>query len=85
MFLLPQHFQQQEDHFVHQLASNARISGPYDYGVRSLEIDLTAFEDWQFAVSKASGRTKGGTLFDFESGEVPRLDLRSYGDGAVKK
>ena len=46
---------------------------------------MTAFEDWQFAVSKASGRTKGGTLFDFESGEVPRLDLRSYGDGAVKK
>ena len=85
MFLLPQHFQQQEDHFAHQLASSARISNPFDYGFRSLEIELTAFEDWQFAVAKASGRTKSGTLFNFDSGEVPRLDLGSCDDGAVKK
>ena len=85
MFLLPQHFQQQEDHFDHQLANSARISTPFDYGFRSLEIDATAFEDWQFGVTQASGRTKTGTLFSFESGEVPRLDLRSCDDGAVKK
>jgi type VI secretion system protein ImpJ len=85
MFLLPQHFQQQEDYFDQQLASGARISGPFDYGFRWLEIDSTAFEDWQFSVAKASGRTKNGTLFNFESGEVPRLDLSSCDDGAVRK
>ena len=85
MFLLPQHFQRQEAHFDYQLAANTRVSTPFDYGFREVEIDPTAFEDWQFGVAKATGRTKNGTVFGFEAGEVPRLDLRTCDDGEVKK
>lgn len=85
MFLLPQHFQRQEAHFDQQLASSSRISGPFNYGFRNVEIDSAGFEDWQFCLDKASGRTKGGTLFSFESGEVPRLDLRTCDDGEIRR
>lgn len=83
MFLLPQHFQRQEVHFDQQLAENSRVSSPYCYGFRNVEVDSTAFEDWQLSVQHASGRTKAGTLFSFEPGDVPRLDLRSCDDGEV--
>ena len=85
MFLLPQHFQRQEVYFDHQLAASAHVGTPYNYGLRNLEIDETGFEDWQFCVVAASGRTKNGTLFEFESGEIARLDLRKCDDGEVKK
>lgn len=85
MFLLPQHFQRQEAHFDQQIANSAKISGPFEYGFRNVEIDAAGFDDWQFTVERVSGLTKGGTLFAFETGEVPRLDLRSCDDGEVKK
>jgi len=85
MFLLPQHFQRQEAHFEQQLAGNARVSGSFEYGFRHIEIDLKGFEDWQFGIETASGRTKEGTLFAFESGEIPRLNLRTCNDGEVRK
>ena len=80
MFLLPQHFQRQEVHFDHQLATNSRVETPYCYGFRNLEVDQSAFEDWQFSVLNATGRTKDGTLFEFEAGEIPRLDIKSCDD-----
>jgi len=85
MFLLPQHFQRQESHFFQQLALGAEVSAPFSYGFRSIQIDASGFDDWQFVLDRASGFTKSGTLFSFESGEVPRLDLRSCDDGEVKK
>lgn len=85
MFLLPQHFQRQEAHFDQQVALSARVERPFCYGFREIEVDTTAFEDWQFSITRASGRTKSGTLFAFESGEIPRIDLASIDDGDVKK
>ncbi|MFK7767211.1 MAG: type VI secretion system baseplate subunit TssK [Mariniblastus sp.] len=85
MFLLPQHFQRQEVYFDHQLATSSRIETPFYYGFQNLEIDEKAFEDWQFGVLKASGRTKQGTLFEFEANEIPRLDIKTCDDGEVKK
>jgi type VI secretion system ImpJ/VasE family protein len=85
MFLLPQHFQRQEAHFQQQLGLSANVSGPFEYGFRNIQIDPAGFDDWQFTLERTSGLTKGGTLFSFASGEVPRLDLRSCDDGEVKK
>lgn len=85
MFLLPQHFQRQEVYFDHQLATSARIESPYGYGFRNVEMEETAFEDWQFNLVSASGRTKSGTLFEFGAGEVPRLDLSKCDAGEVRK
>ena len=85
MFLLPQHFQRQEAYFDGKLADQARVSVPYCYGFRSIEVDSTAFEDWQLSIDRASGRTKAGTLFNFEAGEIPRLDIRSCDDGEVRR
>lgn len=85
MFLLPQHFQRQEVYFDHQLATSSRVESPFGYGFRNVEIDETAFVDWQFCLVNASGRTKGGTLFEFGAGEVPRLDIRSCDDGEIRR
>lgn len=85
MFLLPQHFQGQENYFDHQLAASARIDTPYAYGFRELRVDSTAFEDWKLKVTQAAGRTHVGTLFEFIENEIPTLDLRTCDDGEAKR
>ena len=84
MFLLPQHFQGQEDFFESQVASSSRIDQPYGYGFCDLEIEKSAFEDWKLTVTRAVGRTQDGTLFDYLPNEIPSLDLRTCDDGEAK-
>ena len=64
MFLLPHHFQQSETFDAEQLALSSRFDHPYGYGFHALEIDEVAFENWQLAIRRASGRCKDGTIFD---------------------
>ena len=85
MFLLPQHFQRQEAYFDQQVGLSTRVSSPFGYGFRNIEIDSEGFSDWQFCLERASGSTKGGTLFSFESGDIPRIDLRTCDNGEVQK
>ncbi|MEL7498861.1 MAG: type VI secretion system baseplate subunit TssK [Planctomycetota bacterium] len=85
MFLLPQHFQGQENYFESQLSASSRVDQTFGYGFRDLEIDSTAFEDWKLTVSRATGRTQEGTLFDFLPNEIPSLDLRTCDDGQAKQ
>lgn len=85
MFLLPQHFQGQENYFDSQVAASSRIDSPYGYGFRDLAIDSDAFEDWKLTVTQAAGRTSDGTLFDFTANEIPSLDLRTCDDGEAKQ
>ena len=75
MFLLPHHFQQSETFDAEQLALSSRFDHPYGYGFHALEIDEVAFENWQLAIRRASGRCKDGTIFDFSQGEIGRVDL----------
>lgn len=83
--MLPQHFQRQELHVEEKFAEAARVDAPFSYGIRELEIEESAFENWQLVVHKVSGRTKAGTLFQFEEGEIGRLDLRTCDDGEARK
>lgn len=84
MFLLPQHFQWQEIYFDDQLGFSSQVNAPYYYGFRHLDIDLVALENWQVVVS-ASGRTKNGTLFHLDEGEVVRLDIQAEENAELKK
>ena len=85
MFLLPQHFQYQEQHFEQQLANSAFVSHSYNYGFDVLELDPEALGNWHVAVNRASGRSKLGYLFKFAANEIPRIDLKTYESGDVKR
>lgn len=85
MFLLPQHFQRQEIYYDQQLADAARVSAPFSHGFRELQFDAAALENWELVVTRASGRTKSGTVFDFAAGEVGRLNIKTAGDGQANQ
>ena len=74
---MPQHFQRQDLYFENQLGLSAAVNNSFAYGFQTLEIDEKALENWQLIVTRATGRTKSGSLFDFSGGEVVRLDLNS--------
>jgi len=76
MFLLPQHFQQNEAHFTEAIAASSRIDHAYSYGYFHWELDADALQVWRIEVRRLVGRTKSGLQFAFQSGEVPSLDLR---------
>jgi type VI secretion system protein ImpJ len=84
MFLLPQHFQQQELYYLEQSGLSSYIDHPYHYGFRALEIELSAFESWQLRLGRISGRCKNGLQFDLEQGEAPQIDLKTAEDGQVE-
>ena len=84
MFLMPQHFQHQELHFDQQMGQSAFVDNPYAYGFSRLELDSDALANWQVALTSASGRTRLGSVFNFQANEVARLDLQKAADGTIK-
>ena len=85
MFLMPQHFQHQELHFERQLAESAFVDNPVAYGFSRLEIDSDAMSNWQIAINRASGRSRLGFVFDFQTNEIARMDLKTAAEGTVKQ
>lgn len=75
MFLLPQHFQQQELYFSAQIAANSRLDHCYPYGVMDFELSNEGLNAWKVQVQRLVGRTKSGLQFSFREGEVPSLNL----------
>lgn len=64
MFLLPQHFQYQDDYHQHQLVETAQRVTPFDWGVQQLEIDEDALAQGVLAFYRLKMVFPDGTFYD---------------------
>jgi type VI secretion system protein ImpJ len=72
MLMEPQHFQQQERFFEHQLASNIGNTQRWAWGFTLLEINHALLEQGKIALSRAKGIFPDGTSFSLpEDGPLP--------------
>lgn len=73
MFLRPQHFQQHDRYFEHQIASRCRHLAPYCWGFNQLQFDQSLLALGKLAVVTAAGMFPDGTLFNV--GYDPKFPL----------
>ncbi|MBS8268251.1 type VI secretion system baseplate subunit TssK [Halomonas litopenaei] len=64
MFLQPQHFQYQDEFHQHQLGEASTRSGPFNWGVQALEVDLDELAHGRLKLSRLKMVFADGTLFD---------------------
>lgn len=76
MFLQPQHFQQQERYFHHQLENRTSALRPFPWGFTALQIDPRALALGEIAIGRASGVMKDGTPFCIAEEDAPPQALR---------
>ena len=71
MLLRPQHFQQNDRYFDHQLKVRTQKLDSYAWGFFELEIDRQFLNMGKLVVSKASGVLPDGSLFDLGAEREP--------------
>jgi type VI secretion system protein ImpJ len=83
MLMEPQHFQQQERFFEHQLASHMSNTQRWAWGFTLLEVNLALLEQGKIALSRAKGIFPDGTPFSLpEDGPLPvPLELEKVNAG----
>jgi type VI secretion system protein ImpJ len=64
MFLLPQHFQYQDEFHQHQLAESTLRSTPFHWGVQAIEVDEEALATGSLQLKKLKLVFPDGSLFD---------------------
>lgn len=64
MFLLPQHFQYQDEFHQHQLAESTLRSTPFHWGVQALQVDEEALANGSLQFTRLKLVFPDGTLFD---------------------
>ncbi|MFJ3485570.1 type VI secretion system baseplate subunit TssK [Pseudomonas sp. NPDC090202] len=64
MFLLPQHFQYQDEFHQHQLAESTLRSTPFHWGIQTLQIDEEALANGSLQLKRLKLVFPDGTLFD---------------------
>ncbi len=62
MFLWPQQMQQAERFHAHQVHLHGKWDTHYDWGLRSLDLDLDALANSRFSVRDLQARLRDGTL-----------------------
>lgn len=67
MFLLPQHFQYQDEFHQHQLAESTLRSTPFHWGVQAMQIDEEALAGGSLQVKRLKLVFPDGSLFDAPS------------------
>ncbi|UVE17760.1 type VI secretion system baseplate subunit TssK [Pseudomonas sp. LS44] len=76
MLLRPQHFQQHDRYYDHQLKTRTQLLGSYAWGFFGLEIDRQFLSMGKLVVSQASGILPDGTLFETGAEHEPlALDI----------
>ncbi|HEY1059960.1 MAG TPA: type VI secretion system baseplate subunit TssK [Limnobacter sp.] len=80
LFLLPQHFQQQERHLLTEMHSRVHDFQAYTHGFADLELDTGALQAGQIRILRASGYFPDGTRFDIptEAASPPCLELPDH-------
>src|SRR4029079_7827252 len=77
MFLRPQHFQAGQRHLEHQADRSAQWDVHYNWGLRSLELDLDALANFRLVVRALEARLRDGSLVAIpENGVLAPVDLR---------
>lgn len=71
MLLRPQHFQQHDRYYDHQLRTRTQLSGPFSWGFTELEIDPQFLGSGQIVLNLAAGILPDGTLFDLRDRNSP--------------
>ena len=76
MLLRPQHFQQNDRYYDHQLKTRTQLLQTSAYGFFSVEIDHQFLAMGKLVLSRASGMLPDGSLFELGSGHTPlSLDI----------
>jgi type VI secretion system protein ImpJ len=82
MFLRPHHFNTSQQHWEQVVAQNAKWDLHYNWGLRSIELDLDALANYRLVVRSLRARLRDGTLISIPEEGVPAaLDLK----GAFEK
>lgn len=83
MFLLPQHFQQQDRHVQHLIDAQRRSFTPHAHGLLSLKLDSDLLAMGQVALLQAEGYLNDGTYFQVpEMAPAPENLIFQAGAGA---
>ena len=78
MFLRPQHFQTDHRRLSHQMARSGKWDCHYNWGLRSLELDLDALANYRLVLRSLKARLRDGTLVDVpDDGNLGVLDLKN--------
>jgi type VI secretion system protein ImpJ len=78
MFLRPQHFQAADRHAHDQLRDSEDWYHPYNWGLRSVDLDRDAIANYAVSVRSCEARFKDGTKLSIPSdGTVDPIELKS--------
>ncbi len=81
MFLRPHHFQAQQRHWAHQNQRNDKLDHYYNWGLRTIELDLDALSNFRFEVHALTVRLRDGTMIEMpDDGVLPALELKGLFD-----
>lgn len=81
MFLRPHHFQAAQRHVLQIGARGEKWDHHYNWGLRSIDLDLEALSNYRFVVHSLQARLRDGTLVALpEDGLIPALDLKGAFD-----
>jgi type VI secretion system protein ImpJ len=82
MFLRPQHFQTAERSWSRRVVDRAKWDHPYNWGLRSVELDEDALANYRCVVRALEARLRDGTLVVVSASEpLPALSLREAFEG----
>src|SRR4051794_16774685 len=82
MFLRPHHLNASQQHWEEVMAQNAKWNLHYNWGLRSIELDLDALANYRLVIRSLRARLRDGTLISVpEDGVPPAIDLK----GAFEK
>src|SRR5262249_40874315 len=77
MFLRPHHLQAAQRHAAHLLRVNGQWDVHYNWGVRDIDLDLTALANYRGVVRALKARLRDGTVVSVpEDGQLSALDLK---------
>ncbi len=77
MFLRPPHFQTAQRPWSHLVTTNAKWNQHYNWGLRSLELDLDALANYRCVVRSLEARLRDGTVVVIDpDAPLPALGLR---------
>ena len=78
MFLRPHHFNTAQQHWDQVVSQNAKWDLHYNWGLRSIDLDLDALANYRLVIRSLRARLRDGTLVAIpEDGVLPALDLKA--------
>jgi type VI secretion system protein ImpJ len=85
MFMWPHHMQQEERFRSEEAAQQNKWNVHYNWGLRSIKIDLDALKNHRLVIHSLRARLRDGTVIDApEDGPLPSLDLKESLAGAER-